>query len=87
MAVGWFFGCKRFGDICKNFGRLGLAKCRFVRPSRRMILGRILGPCGEVERESHGWGCASPEEVERLSLRIGDVQAQERCRMAQKFGG
>ena len=44
MAVGWFFGCKRFGDICKNFGRLGLAKCRFVRPSRRMILGGILGP-------------------------------------------
>ena len=44
MAVGWFFGCKRFGDICKNFGSLGLAKGRFVRPSRRMILGGILGP-------------------------------------------
>ena len=24
MAVGLFFGCKRFGNICKNFGRLGL---------------------------------------------------------------
>ena len=24
MAVGWFFGCKRFGNIFKYFGRLGL---------------------------------------------------------------